>query len=172
MTEVPFEALPENIRQAALAASGDVPQYTDYFAATSTEWVTLPDGVQKVEIKVLNEGERRKYLSKINQDFTMNSRTKELKMKAAAGEDSKALIEVALVDWSVYMDGTPLPFSRPSLNKALDAWPPAVIDHIIGAIRDVNAWLKGSDDDLEAMQDELVQLQDRIEAAKASQGKA
>lgn len=166
MTEMSNEFLPEHLRVQAAALSGDIPRHIDYFAATATEWVVLPDGVQKLEVKVLTEGERKQYLAKTNQEFKMNARTKDLTMKSNAGDDRHALLKIAVVDWTVYMDGTLLPFTKFSLERALDAWPPVVVDAAYDGVAKLNPWLTSGEDDVAALEAEQDDIAQRLREAR------
>lgn len=131
MPEISTDELPADIQAKAkvIAAVGDdVPQIVDYFSARTTEWLTLPDGVQRVEVGTLNEGERRRYLNKVNRDMSMNTRDKTIKMQSAVGDDQAELLRIAIKDWVVYRTGRdgkpePLPFTNNALNEALNLWP-------------------------------------------------
>ena len=61
----------------------------DYFAFSKTHRVYLPDGAQYFEHKVLNEGDRRKYLNSTNRDVTLNQRTGEAKLRTAPGDEDR-----------------------------------------------------------------------------------
>jgi hypothetical protein len=166
MTEMSVEALPEHLRTVAAVADQDVPRVIDYFDVKQTEWVVLPDGVQRVEVKVLTEGERRNYLNLTNREVKMNSRTKDLVMRGSAGDDEKALIVMAVVGWDVVRAGNPLNFTPRALNEALDAWPPAAWRPVLKKIRSMNEWLLGDEENLEAMEDEHKELGERIARIK------
>lgn len=171
MTEVAAEALPPHLAAKAKIVDTDVSRTIDYFGVVETHWVTLPDGVQRVEVKVLNEGERRRYLNQTNREVKMNSRTKDLIMKSSVGDDEKALIEAAVVGWDVQRDGAPLQFTPNNLQQALNLWPPAAWRPVVKKIRDVNEWLLGDEDNLEALEAELEELTTRIAKIKDSAGK-
>lgn len=171
MTEMSVEDLPEEIRNKAAVASADIPAVVDYFETNETQWVTLPDGVQRVLVKVLNEGERRKYLNKTNREITMNSRTRDMRMQSAIGDDLKELLVISVVDWAVQRGGQPLLFNRHSLEQALDLWPPTVIDVVANKIRDINPWLKGTVEDLPTLREERSDLDRRIAELEAQEAK-
>ena len=168
MTQIPVEQLPPELQVKAAVAEQDVPQVVDYFAFDETHWVTLPDGVQRIEVKVLNEGARRRYLNQTNRDVRMNSRTKEMVMRSAVGDDEKVLLTMAVVGWDVTRGGEPVPFSPRNFEQALDKWPPLAWKPVVKKIREVNDWLLGSEDDLESMEEEYRELGDRIEKIKTS----
>lgn len=171
MTEVPVDVLPENLRTKAKIVDSDVSRVVDYFDVVETHWVTLPDGVQRVEVKVLNEGERRKYLNQTNREVKMNSRTRDLIMKSAVGDDEKVLIETAVVGWDVNRGGAPLQFTPNNLQQALSLWPPSAWRPVVKKIREVNEWLLGDEDNLEALEEEYTELGERISKIKERAGK-
>lgn len=117
----------------------------DYFAAVQTEKITLPDGVQWVEIKALTEGDRMEYQNKTNQAVKLEKGTGNASIKMAPGEERRVLLEMAIVDWYVLKEGKPLTFSKgtrgSTLSQFLNAAPPAVIDPIEKSIRLTNSWL-------------------------------
>ncbi len=162
MTEMAIEDLPADIQAKVLRADQDVPRVVDYFATTETSWVTLPDGAQKVEIKVMNEGERRRYLNKTNSEVKMNSRTKDLIMRSAVGDDLHALLETTIVGWDVQRGGAPYPFNSNNLGNALNVWPPTLIDLIAKEVKKINPWMLGTEDDLDVLRDERDELDKRI----------
>lgn len=170
MTEMSVDQFPADIQERLGVEDVDIPQYVDYFAPTEAQWVDLPDGKQRVQIKVFTEGQRRKYLSDTNQEFKMNARTKDLTMRSNAGDDLHALLKIAIVDWEIWREGKAYAFSDKRIAEALDAWPVAVVDHIAKAVQDINPWLRG-EDDLEAMEAEYKDLGERIEELKAKNQK-
>lgn len=162
MTEIAVEDLPDHLRSQVEVLDVDVPQTVDYFATTDTHEVLLPDGVQWVRVKEMNEGERKKYQNQTNRDVRMNRKTQELVLKSAVGDDMHLLLQMAIVDWYVVRAGQSLAFTRHSLEQALDSWPPTVVDHIARAVRKYNPWLTGTEDDLDAMREEYKELGERI----------
>lgn len=170
MTEVPVDAIPEHLRQKVKVAEHPVPQTVDYFDFQEQHDVTLPNG-WVVSVKVLNEGERRRYLNQTNRDVKMDSRTKTLTMRSQAGDDEHTLLEIAVVGWSVVRDGQDYPFSKNNLKQALDKWPPLAWQPVLKKIREVNDWLMGTEDDLEALEDEHRDLGERIARIKDGQAK-
>lgn len=171
MTEVAVEALPPHLAAKAKIVDTDIARTVDYFDVVETHWVTLPDGVQRVEVKVLNEGERRRYLNQTNREVKMNSRTKDLIMKSSVGDDEEALIKTAVVGWEVTKGGSPLPFTQQNLSQALNVWPPAAWRPVVKKIQEVNEWLLGDEDSLEALEDEYRELGERIQKIKDTAGK-
>lgn len=171
MTTVAPEELPEHLRGKAKIVDTDVSRVVDYFDVKETHFATLPDGVQTVEVKVLTEGERRRYLNQTNREVKMNSRTKDLIMKSSVGDDEEALIKVATVGWNVMRGGASLPFTPNNLDFALNAWPPAAWRPVLKKIREVNEWLLGDEENLEALEEEYAELGERISKIKASAGK-
>lgn len=154
--------LPPEFRSKVIAASADVPQHVDFFDVLEEYQCLFPDGTQYVSVKVMNEGDRRRYLNKTNREVRMNAQTREMKMQSAAGDDKHALLKIAITGWNVYKAGRPVPFNEHGLEQALNNWPPAIVDLIEQKVTEVNPWLKGTEDNLPAMKDEYEQLGDRI----------
>src|SRR5690606_12174048 len=79
--------------EAAMRAAGQpdsTPVQADYFAFDKTEKVMLPDGVSWVEVKVLNEGARRKYLNEVNKEVRLQRATGDAVMRLASGDERKS----------------------------------------------------------------------------------
>lgn len=176
MTEVAFgeaglDAIPAEFASKAKAAGSDVPQAVDYFAVVDTHVLTLPDGVQSVTLKTMTEGDRRKYLATVNQEVVMNTATKDMRLKGAAGEDKAALVEASIIDWNVIKDGKPLGFSKHGLREALNLWPPTLVDLIVEEIRKINPWLAGDTEDLDVLREEREDLDRRIAELEAKAAK-
>lgn len=144
----------------------------DYFAAAGTYEVMLPDGIQFVTVKEFREGDRRKYLSKVNRDIRIEKVSGDAKMRGPAGEEKVALIMAAVVEWHVYEGGAPLPFSQRALDRFMEMAPPAIIDHIDHEIRRHEPWLVG-EPTLEEIDKEIADLQElREKVVEREQGKA
>lgn len=182
------EPSPDEAKQASLEAglraageSTTVPVFTDYFAFEEKKTVTLPDGAQWVQIKALNEGERKKYRNASNRGLTIKKGSGDANMNLAPGDDLHNLLRLAIVDWHVLRAGpkgpVEVPFSKGSpganLEQFLSAAPPAVIDVIDKEVRKMNPWLLG-EMELEDMYrerdnlNEMIALKEREEEGKAS----
>lgn len=121
---------------------GEVGAQVSYFGTEQEHVCKFPDGVSNVVHKDFSEGDRKRYLSQTNRDLRLNQRSGEARLKTSPGEDRHALLRIAIMDWNVLgPDGTPLRFTAPNLDKALNAWPPHIIDIIEKDIREHNKWM-------------------------------
>lgn len=144
----------------------------DYFAAAGTYDVMLPDGVQYVTVKEFREGDRRKYLSKVNRDIRIEKVSGDAKMRGPAGEEKVALLQAAIVGWYLFNGGAEFPYSERALATFIDAAPPAVIDHIDREIRKHEPWLQ-TEATVEEIDQEIEALQEmRAKAVEREAGKA
>ena len=135
----------------------------DYFACDETYKVMLPDGIQWLECKTLNEGDRKRYQSKLNKDLTIKKSTGDAQLRLSQGEERHELIKAAVTGWNVMRAGKPLPFSKGSdgsnLTQFINAVPPSVVDHIFKQISERETWLAG-DISVEDIDEQMKQLQD------------
>lgn len=131
----------------------------DYFGFDQTERITLPDNVSWVEHKIFTEGQRRKYLDRVNRDVRLVKGSGDAIMKMAPGAERKALLEEALVDWNLKRAGEPIPFSKRNLEMFLDSAPPKIVDLIEKEVRKANSWLQ-SDVSVEDLDREIEALQE------------
>ncbi len=163
--------IPEEFRNRVVAVSGEIPQYIDFFDVLEEFTYTFPDKVQYVTLKAMTEGDRKRYLNKTNREVRMNTGTKELRMQAAAGDDKHSLLEQCITNWYVLRQGAPVPFSSNNLKAALEAWPPSLVDRIEKRIREINPWLLGDEDNIDALRDEREDLDRRIKTLEERKAK-
>lgn len=166
-----MDDIPEEFRSRVVTATGDVPQYIDFFDVLEQFTFEFPDGVQYVILKAMTEGDRKRYLNKTNREVRMNTGTKELKMQAAAGDDKHALLELCITGWNVLRQGRSVPFSNQNLKAFLDGAPPSLIDRIEKRIREINPWLLGDEDSLETLYEERDELENRIKVLEDRKAK-
>lgn len=136
----------------------------DYFAFEETFTVYLPDGKSYVECKALNEGQRRKYLGKVNRDVRLQKATGDAIMRMAPGEEKKALLEESIVGWNLVgtVHGQPnqqVPFRPQELARFLDNANPRIIDIIDKEVRRQNSWLM-ADATIEDIDEQIKELQE------------
>lgn len=155
--------LPPEMRGKMVAATSDVPQHVDFFDVQETYKAEFPDGVQCVYVRVMSEGDRKRYQNKTNREIRMNASTREMKMKSAAGDDRHELLKIAISGWNIYRAGSPWAFNPNNLEQALNAWPPSIVDLIEKKVAEVNPWIKGTDENLPAMREEYEELGKRIQ---------
>ena len=141
-------------------------QAVDYFGLTETHKVPLPDGVQWIEIKELNEGDRREHEKRTTQDMTLQGQGGGATMRFDPGLTRHSLIENSVSDWHIIRDGEPLRFDSKNLREFLKKAPPSIIDLVHDKCQEVNVWTL-NEENLEAMIDERDRLNDRIRDLEA-----
>lgn len=171
------EKSPEQVAviEDAMRADGVSPYQAtqaDYFGFEELRTLELTDGVSYVQHKILNEGERRKYLNAVNRDVRIQRATGDAVMRMSPGDEKKALLEAALVGWNLQRAGQPVPFTKHSVNEFLDKADPRVIDLIEKEVRKANSWLQ-AEMSVEDIDREITQLQElRTKKVEEEEGKA
>lgn len=117
------------------------PVQADYFGFAATRRKYLNDRVSWVELKVLNEGERRKYLNETNREVKLSRNSGDAHLKMRPGDDKAALLQTAIVGWNLQRNGQPVTFNRATLEEFLKFADPRVVDEIDKEIRKMNPWL-------------------------------
>jgi len=140
----------------AITESGQV----DYFGLDETFKVFLPDKKTWIEHHTLNEGQRRSYLKSVNRDVRIDKVRGDAHLKMSPGEERKALLTIAIVDWNLVRGDGPLPFNSRSLDEFLEKAPPKIIDIIEKDVRLKNGWLQAemSSDDIKKEMETLNEL--------------
>jgi hypothetical protein len=156
-----------------MAAAGQDPYekvQADYFAIGDDVTTYLPDGVSWVTHKTLTEGDRRKYLGKVNRDMKLQKGTGDAIMRLAAGEDRAALLSVAITGWNLIRNGQSVKFDDRSRDQFLTSGPVAIVELIEKAVKANNPWLT-QDMTVEDIDAEIASLQDlRAEVAEREAG--
>lgn len=155
---------------SSMAAAGQATTdkvMVDYFGFRSTNWLVLPDGVQRIQHKALNEGDRKSFQKSTNRDITIKKRTGDAELQMSSGEERTALLKLAICGWDVYApDGTgkmsPVAFTPTMLDAFLNGADPVVIDFIHKAITKANPWLL-AEMSSEDIRKEISELQEMLE---------
>lgn len=165
----------EAMKAAGVATESHV--FVDYFDFSDTRKVELPQGGYWVEIQVLNEGARRKYLNSTNRDVTIQRATGDAKMSIASGDDRHALLKAAIVDWNLKTKNQKtgeiddVRFNERTLDDFLAKAPPTIIDVIEKEVRKDNPWLV-ADITIEQIDEQIEQLEEmREQKIKENEGK-
>lgn len=116
------------------------PVLVDYFGFEQVERVYL-DSVQWVEHRVLNEGQRRKYLNQINRGVRIQKTSGDAMMSLAPGDESHYLLDIALTNWNLTRQGVTVAFNDKSKKEFLEKAPPVIINKILKEVRKHNPWL-------------------------------
>lgn len=148
----------------------EAPTPVDYFGFSSTKLYYLPDKVSYVELKVMNEGERRNYANETNREVRFGRNTGEAAIKMKPGDDRMLLLKKAVVGWNLRRGGEPVPFNAGTLQEFLNVTDPKIVDLIEKEIRLMNPWLL-AELSLEDMDREIEQLQEmRRKKAEEEEG--
>lgn len=140
--------------QAAVVPSdeGPQPQIVDYWGTDETERWNFPDGVQWMDVKVMNEGDRGRFERLTSQDLRVDQRSQQAIMKMDQTRDRHSLIEAAVTNWKLYkkIKGgeragqlEEVRFTREKLTAWLQEANPKLVDDLSMFIRKVNPWLHG-----------------------------
>ncbi len=161
--------------EAAMRAAGQAdstPVQDDYFAFDQTERVMLPDGVSYIDIKILNEGARRKYLNSVNREVKLQKATGDAVMKLASGDERKAILESSICGWNLTRAGAPVPFTAGEVTNFLSRANPKLIDIIEKKVRELNPWLAGdiTIEDIDQQIAELTELRAQKVAEEEGNG--
>lgn len=143
-------------------------QPVDYFAFSANERFTLPDGVQWIEYKAMNEGDKRAYQHKTTRDFVVDRRTGDTKVKVDPGEERKILIETCVTDWHILRGGQPVPMTPIHLSDFLTLANPAIVEELEKKIRDINPWLLDNVT-VEALDEQIADLERQRDTLKERQ---
>lgn len=146
----------ENMAAAGVATSERVQD--DYFGFDTTEKVSLPDGVSWIEFKILNEGDRARYLNAQNRKVTIRKGSGDAELEMAPGEDRKNLLSIAIVGWNLVRNGEPVRFTAGNLNQFLQLANPEIVDLIHKEVTLAHPWLL-DDMTLEQVDQEIENLQ-------------
>lgn len=133
------------------AASGEVQdiesQEVDYFAFEEIGEFTLPDGKQKIFLKALNEGAKRKFQKETSRDLRVQRSSGDALVKMDPGAERLSLCQESITGWKLRRRNPQkghwedAPFDQPTLRRFLDATNPAIIEDLEQAIRKLNPWL-------------------------------
>lgn len=117
----------------------------DYFGFSAEDTFYLPDGVQYITFKILNEGDKAKFQRKTTRDLTVK-RGGDATMKMDPADERHELIKTAVTGWNLYRGGQPVPFdghNGRNFRDFLELADPKIIEDLEKAIRKANPWLLG-----------------------------
>jgi hypothetical protein len=154
------------------ASASGMPTPVDYFGFAGTERSFLPDKVSFVEIKIMNEGDRRNYLNKTNREVNFQKGGM-ASMTMQPGDDRYQLLKQSIVGWNLVRGGNPIAFSPNNLDLFLRNCDPRIADGIEKDIRKFNPWMlqETSLEDMIRERDalnEMIEVKEREELGKDS----
>lgn len=144
----------------------------DYFGFDETLRLTLPDGLSYIEHRVLNEGQRRKYLNAVNRDVRIQKATGDALMRMSPGEERMHLLKAAIVGWNLKRGGSDVAFTDRNLTEFLEKANPRIVDLIEKEVRKANPWLMAelSLEDIDKEINDLTELREK--KVEEEEGKA
>lgn len=149
----------------------EVHPQVDYFGFSGSTTHVLPDGISRVTIKTMNEGEKSRYQRLTQRDVVLERGSGNARMKVDQSEERHALIETCVVDWNFVRNGSPVPFTKQNMNDFLKLADPKIVEDIEKACRKANPWLLG-EMTVEDIDREIANLQEmRQVAEEREQGK-
>lgn len=143
-----------------LAAHAATPRI-DVFGGSITDKVELGDDVSWIEVKRMNEGERRKYLSAIQRPMKV-SKTGEAEINFNPGADREALLQATIIDWNIMANDEEFVFSTNAVRIFMNSADVSIVDKVEEAARNINPWLldEVSVEQLDDQIEELTKMRD------------
>ena len=156
----------------------------NYYGFSEQHRFQLPDGVQWIDYKIMDEGKRSMFQKLTNKDITLRRQSGDASIKVDPAEERKVLLEQSVVDWymlkpkpgvanpRVESDFEPAKFSIGSPGSEFNQWlakaNPKVVDDLEFAIRKANPWMQ-ADMDVEQIDEEIDRLRDLRKQAEERQ---
>lgn len=131
----------------------------DYFAFDEIRDYVLPDGKSIIQLKVLTEGDRRKYLNATNRDVRFQKSSGDAIMRMSPGDEKAALLMASIFGWNLLKDGRQVPCNESSKRQFVDRADPKIIDLIDKEIKKLNPWLL-AELSIEDIDKEIASLED------------
>ena len=160
------------MEDAVPATVTQMPTRLNIFGQISTTKVPLGDGVSYVEVQKMTGGMRDRYEGQSSRPLKV-SREGEAEVKMDASIERRALLDICIVGWDIYVNGDPWPFNDANKRRFLADAPVELIDEVEKAARELNPWLldEVTVEALDKQIAELTELRDRKleeEAGKAN----
>jgi hypothetical protein len=160
--------------------------FEDYFGFEDIKTFVLPKSNPKAKdqfiyFRVMNEGDRSKFQSKVNRDITVVRQTGDAKIGADPAAERLALLEASVTGWTLKRrtrDGSgweDAPFSIGSKGDLFEQWlqkaDPKLVDALEMEIRKANPWMQAdmTVEDINKEIDRLVELREGIEKRDAGE---
>lgn len=145
---------------------------SDYFGFSRTQKHMLPDNISYIEIKALNEGEKKKYQDKVSKDLVLERGSGNARMSVLQGTERHELIREAMVDWNLKRGGQPVPFNKVNVGDFLTLSDPKIVEDLEKAVRKLNPWLMAdmSVEDIQREIDNLEEMKTEAEKREAGEG--
>lgn len=161
MTTIPQEvpAQPVPPAQPVSQPQFETPTEEYWGVDEQVQWF-LPDKKQYFTIKVMDEGDRTKFQKMTNTSLRID-RNQNTEVAVDQARDRHHLIITSVVDWYIFRNGQPVPFSKGSPGSNLEQWlakaPPKLVDDLEFFIRRSNPWMQ-AEMSVEAIDEEIDRL--------------
>lgn len=145
---------------------------SDYFGFSRTEKHFLPDKISYIEIKALNEGEKKKYQDKVSKDLVLERGSGNARMSVLQGTERHELIREAMCGWNLKRAGTDVPFNKVNVGDFLTLSDPKIVEDLEKAVRKLNPWLMAdmTAKDIQQEIDNLEEMKAEAEKREAGEG--
>lgn len=126
------------------------PQYGDYFGYEEIHEFVMPDGLQKIFFKRMNEGDKALFQKRTNSDVVLEKKSGDARMTIDQGAQRHALIQIAVCGWSLVAKNPrtggyePVKYNDApggTFQQWLQKADPRIVEKLEKAIRDENPWL-------------------------------
>lgn len=117
------------------------PAFEDYWGFDDKKKWFFPDGVQWIEHKRMNEGDKAKFQRKTTRDFILERQTGDARMKVDQASERHELLKTCVTDWYIYRDGKPFAFTTSMFDQWLQRADPKLVESLEKDIRKNNPWL-------------------------------
>lgn len=164
MTTIPQE--PTFASEAGVGGQQtDAPKQADYFGFRSTEKFMFPDGITWIEIRRMNEGEKKEFQDKTSSDMVLERKSGDARVTMKQGTQRHELLKASIVDWNLVREGRPVPCQRVQIGDFLTLADPRLIEDLEKAVRKINPWLM-AEMTVEDIEREIGNLEEMLEIAK------
>lgn len=165
--------------------------FEDYFGFEAKEKFMMPDGVQFIQFRIMDEGLRAKYQQNTAHDVRASRKNDEVRIKTDQAKDRQQLILDSICGWNMFIKSrdnkkTTAPYCSHNeeqghnLNCEIGKWlkhaNPKIVDDLELAIRKANPWMQAemSPEDIQEEIDNLYELkaqaEERLAREQAFQG--
>lgn len=136
--------------EAAMQAAGvavEESQEVDYFAFEQVGEFLMPDGRQKIFLKALNEGAKRKFQKETSRDLRVQRSSGDALVRMDPGQERYTLCMESITGWTLRRRNPQkghwedAPFNDSTVRRFLELTDPAIIEDLEKEIRKLNPWL-------------------------------
>lgn len=142
------------------------PGYQDFFSPfVGYDKYTLPDGLQTITFKIMNEGDRMEYQRKTNRPISIDRKSDTASIRPDVAADRLELILTTVTDWNLFMrkhdtgEWVPVVFTKANLNNWVRTTNPKIVTDLERAIQKANPWMM-AEMTVEEIDAEISNLQD------------